>query len=373
MIPDTDNNAGTAAAELLEALSGAILVVEGAELHVRYLNTAAEDLIRLSRRRALGQPLAVVAGFEPTWLDHVAANLDADATFTAREVTLTTHDATSTRQVDASVTPLAWGELASAVVIELTPVDRHLRIAREEGLRTQELANRRLLRGVAHEIRNPLAGLRGAAQLLARELEDDAQREYTDVIVREADRLRGLVDRMVGPVQPPAFERVNIHRLTEHVLQLLRGEAGEGVSLQTEYDPSIPDLQADGDQLIQALLNLGRNAIQAVGEQGHVTLRTSTRRRFTIGQVQHRLVACIEIADDGPGIPPDLLDSLFQPMVSGRAEGTGLGLTIAQSLVSRHGGLIECERLATADASGTGRAEPRTIFRVLLPLETGDD
>lgn len=373
MTSATDHKAGPAAADLLEALVGAVLVVEGADLRVRYLNTAAEDLIRLSRRRAVGQPLAAVAGFDPEWLSHVAANLDADATFTAREVTLTTHDATTTRQVDASVTPLTHAGEMSTAVIELSPVDRHLRIAREEGLRTQELANRRLLRGVAHEIRNPLAGLRGAAQLLARELGDADQREYTDVIVREADRLRGLVDRMVGPVQPPAFERVNIHRLTEHVLHLLRGEAGEGVTLRTEYDPSIPDLQADADQLIQALLNLGRNAIQAVGEQGRVTLRTSTRRRFTIGHAQHRLVACIEIADDGPGIPPDLLESLFQPMVSGRAEGSGLGLTIAQSLVSRHGGLIECESPAATEASAGATPVPSTVFRVLLPLETGHD
>jgi two-component system nitrogen regulation sensor histidine kinase GlnL len=369
MNPGTDNAAGLPAAELLETLVGAVLVVEGNELRVRYLNTAAEDLIRLSRRRALGQPLAAIAGFDADWLGHVATHLDAAVTFTAREITLRPHDTTASRQVDASVTPMTYAETGSAAVIELTPVDRHLRIAREEGLRTQELANRRLLRGVAHEIRNPLAGLRGAAQLLARELGDAAQREYTDVIVREADRLRGLVDRMVGPVQPPAFERVNIHRLTEHVLQLLRGEAGGGVSLQTDYDPSIPDLQADADQLIQALLNLGRNALQAVGDSGTVIVRTSTRRRFTIGQVQHRLVACIEIADDGPGIPADLLDSLFQPMVSGRAEGTGLGLTIAQSLVSRHGGLIECESQPTPEAG----AGTRTVFRVLLPLETGHD
>ncbi|MFW5969029.1 MAG: nitrogen regulation protein NR(II) [Halofilum sp. (in: g-proteobacteria)] len=373
MIPETDHHAGPAAADLLEALVGAILVVEGPELHVRYLNTAAEDLIRLSRRRALGQPLAAIAVFDPDWLDQVAGNLAADSSFTAREITLTTHDITTTRQVDASITPLTRDGTETAAVIELTPVDRHLRIAREEGLRTQELANRRLLRGVAHEIRNPLAGLRGAAQLLARELEDAALREYTDVIVREADRLRGLMDRMVGPVQPPAFARVNIHQLTEHVLHLLRGEAPAGVTLHTDYDPSIPDLQADADQLIQALLNLGRNALQAVGERGNVTVRTSTRRRFTIGHVQHRLVACIEITDDGPGIPPDLLDSLFQPMVSGRAEGTGLGLTIAQSLVSRHGGLIECESDTPAATNPAGAAAPGTVFRVLLPLETGHD
>ena len=349
------------ASEVLEGLTAAVIVVAGRALTVRYLNTAAEDLVRLSRRRTLDQPLDRIAGFDPAWVEHVRGHLGSETPFTAREIVLTSHDASVTRLVDASVGPLADDAGDPRLVIELTPVDRHLRIAREEELRTQEATSRRLLRGVAHEIRNPLAGLRGAAQLLASEVSEPALEEYTAMIVREADRLRGLVDRMVGPVNPPRFEPINVHRLTEHLAQLLRAEAGAGITVATDYDPSIPELHADADQLIQALLNLGRNALQALGAQGRITIRTGTRRRFTIGAVQHRLVACVEIADDGPGVPPELRESLFQPMVSGRAEGSGLGLTLAQSLVGRHGGLIECD------------SEPgSTVFRVLLPLETGD-
>ena len=350
------------AAELLEALASAVVLVAGDALAVRYVNAASEDLFRLSRKRVLDRPLSTIADFDAAWIERVRANLDATAPFTAREVAMRTADGECSHQVDATVTPMGGTAGAEQALIQLTAVDRQLRIARENGLREQERANRRLLRGVAHEIRNPLAGLRGAAQLLARELEAAELREYTDIIVREADRLRGLVDRMVGPVDHPAPEYINIHRLTEHVLQLLRAEAPPDVALRTDYDPSIPELYADADQLIQALLNLARNALQALDGNGWMMLRTSTRRRFTIGPVQHRLVACIEVLDNGPGIPPDLIENLFQPMISGRADGSGLGLTIAQSLVGRHGGLIECESPAPAsDAS--------TVFRVLLPLD----
>ena len=346
------------APDLLETLVEAVFVVAGEDLTVRYVNAAAEDLAGLSRRRAVGRPLAGVARFDDDWLAHVTEALRANEPFTAREVELTAQDGTTVHHVDASVTPWPRGDHPDAAVIELVPVDRHLLIAREEALRTQEESNRRLLRGLAHEIRNPLAGLRGAAQLLAESLDDPGLSEYTDVIVREADRLRALVERMVGPVQPPAFEWLNIHSLTEHLVRLLEGEAAPGVSIRTDYDPSIPDLRADADQLIQTLLNLGRNALQALGDRGTVIVRTYTRRRFTLAGVQHRLVACIEIADDGPGIPEALRDSLFQPLVSGRPEGSGLGLPLAQSLARRHGGLIECDSRAGD-----------TVFRLLLPLD----
>ena len=348
------------APDLLETLVEAVFVVAGEELRVRYVNAAAEDLAGLSRRRAVGRPLADVARFDADWLAHVAEALRANEPFTARELELTAHGGSTTHHVDASVTPWPGGDDPDSAVIELVPVDRHLLIARDEALRSQEEANRRLLRGLAHEIRNPLGGLRGAAQLLSGSLQDPSLSEYTDVIVREADRLRALVDRMVGPVQPPAFERINVHSLTEHLVRLLEGEAAPGITIRTDYDPSIPELRADADQLIQALLNLGRNALQALGERGAITVRTYTRRRFTLAGVQHRLVACIEIVDDGPGIPEALRDSLFQPLVSGRAEGSGLGLPLAQSLARRHGGLIECDSHAGS-----------TVFRLLLPLDDG--
>ncbi|MDZ7748287.1 MAG: nitrogen regulation protein NR(II) [Halofilum sp. (in: g-proteobacteria)] len=348
-------------AALAEALAEAVCVLD-ADGRVQYVNAAAEELLGCSRRRILGAPLDDAVGVDPEWLRQVTAAVGSDCGFTVREVGLTPPHAESPRLVDASVTP--WLPPAGGsplAVIELVPVDRHLRIAREESLRAQEEASRRLLRGVAHEIRNPLAGLRGAAQLLERELSEPALREYTGVIVREVDRMRDLVERMVGPVGPPRRARLNLHEITEHVVQLLRAEAAPGVAIATEYDPSIPELGADRDQLVQALLNLGRNALQAVGGHGTVAVRTRTLRQYTVRHVRHRLVAVIEVADDGPGVPPELLETLFQPMVSGRAEGSGLGLTIAQSLVGRHGGLIECD--STAEG---------TVFRMLVPLEAPD-
>lgn len=344
---------------LADALAIAVFVID-ADGCVRYFNAAAEDLFGISRRRAIGAPLRELIGAEPDRLQQAMEAIQRDSAFTAREIQLTPllPSPGHAIQADVTVTPWQSPDWGACAIGEITPLDRHLRIVREEALRAQEEANRTLLRGLAHEVRNPLAGLRGAAQLLERELDDSGLKEYTQVIVREADRLRDLIERMKAPDQPPRLAQTNIHEVTEHVMQLLRGEAGPGVKLITAYDPSIPDLYVDRDQLIQALLNLARNALQAVGPEGSITMHTRTMRRFTIGQTLHRLVAAIEVVDDGPGIPPDLKDHLFQPMVSGRPEGTGLGLTIAQSLVGRHDGLIEC------DSSPAG-----TTFRMLLPLE----
>lgn len=345
--------------ELVDALAAAVFVVDAGGT-VRYFNAAAEDLLGISRRRALGAKLGELIITEPERMQQALEAIERDSAFTAREIQLTPLPPAPnhTIQADVTVTPWQSPDWGPCMIGEITPLDRHLRIVREEALRAQEEANRTLLRGLGHEVRNPLAGLRGAAQLLERELTDSSLKEYTQVIVREADRLRDLIDRMKAPDQPPQLAQTNIHEVTEHVMQLLRGEAGPGVKLATEYDPSIPEFPIDRDQLIQALLNLARNALQAIGESGSITLHTYTLRRFTIGQTLHRLVAAIEVIDDGPGIPPELKDHLFQPMVSGRADGTGLGLTIAQTLVGRHDGLIEC------DSSPAG-----TTFRMLLPLE----
>lgn len=343
-------------AELPEALAEAVIVI-GADATVRYVNAAAEDLLAASRRHLVGASLWRIAELEPDWRRRLEEALDEAQPLAAREVALTPAHGGTRCRVDARASPWQSDELGAVMVLELTPLDRRLRIAREESLAAQEQASRSLLRGLAHEIRNPLGGLRGAAQLLEAELPDERLREYTGVIVREADRLRSLVDRMMGPAQPPAMEPVNIHEVTEHVVRLLKAQAPAGVTLATDYDPSIPDALGDRDQLVQALLNLGGNALDALAGRGRLILRTSTLRRYTIGAVFHRLAACIEVVDDGPGVPPELLDTLFQPMVSGRADGSGLGLTIAQSLVRRHGGLIECDSVPG-----------ETVFRVYLPL-----
>lgn len=352
-----DERANDTAAEttLVERLSTAVIVVQRPDLSIAYLNGAAEELLGVSRRQVLSRPLTGVAAFEAAWARRLEqAGSDGEAV-SGRELALTVRG--QRHLVDLTLTPMPDDNAAGDLVLELSAVDRHRRIAREEALRAQEQANRSLLRGLAHEIRNPLAGLRGAAQLLEQELANGDLREHTRIIAHETERLCGLVERMTGPAQPLKRSSVNIHEVTERVRALLQAEAGPGVTIATDYDPSVPRLDADCDRLIQSVLNLGRNALQAVDDSGRVTLRTGTQRQFTLAGVRHRLVALIEVVDTGPGIGDDQVEALFQPMVSGRAEGSGLGLTIAQTLVGQHGGLIEVD------------SEPgHTVFRVVLPL-----
>ncbi len=340
---------------ITELLATAVVIVARPGLEIRYVNAAAEELLGVSRRRIQRLPLADVLPLDEDWTRRIATAGERAEGFTGREIAVGI--GAERRFVDIVANPSRQDDGEEVLVIELTAIDRHRRIAREEALRAQERANRLLLRGLAHEIRNPLAGLRGAAQLLEREIEAAHLRDHTRVIVHEADRLQALVERMIGPARPLQRTELNIHEVTERVASLLMAEAKAGVVIDTRYDPSIPTLAADQDRLIQALLNLGRNALQAVGEEGRVTLATRTLRQFTIGAVRHRLVAAVEVIDTGPGIADDAVESLFQPMVSGRADGSGLGLTIAQKLISQHGGLVECD------------SEPgNTVFRVVLPL-----
>jgi len=216
-----------------------------------------------------------------------------------------------------------------------------------------------MIRQLGHEIKNPLGGLRGAAQLLDRELHDGALKEYTTVIINEADRLRALVDNMLGPSQPQKMEQVNIHELCERVFHLLRSEAASGIVIDRDYDPSLPSGQFDRNQIIQALLNVARNALQAVDPaNGHVTIRTRALSNINIGIVRHRLVANLQVEDNGHGVPPELHRSVFYPLVTSRPSGTGLGLAVAQDLVTRHRGIVEFE-------SKPGH----TVFSLLLPIE----
>jgi len=216
-----------------------------------------------------------------------------------------------------------------------------------------------MIRQLAHEIKNPLGGLRGAAQLLERQLDSEDLKEYTAVIISEADRLASLVDTLLGPGGPPNKQLVNLHELIEYVMRLVGPELGGPVQIHRDYDPGLPDIELDRDQLVQALLNLVRNAITALAGQGRLTLRTRAVMNFTIGEIRHPVVASIEIEDDGPGISQDLQDSVFYPLVTSHPQGTGLGLPAAQELVSRHGGLIEFE-------SRPGR----TVFQVRIPLDS---
>lgn len=341
--------------EILEHLTRAVILLD-AERRVVFLNPAAETLLHLSARQAVGAPLVrLVPGFSVLEAA-IGQAVFRGASYTEREIRMHV-GSERTITVDCAITPLTGERL----LLELEQLDRHLRISRENRLIAQNQAIRQLIRGLAHEIKNPLGGLRGAAQLLEGELADPEQREYTQIIMSEADRLRALVNGLLGPDARPERRATNIHEVLERVRHLAEAEAPPGVDIHRDYDPSIPPLPAAPDQLIQALLNLVRNALQAVGERGCIRLQTRTQRRFTIGDVQHRLVARIDVIDDGPGITPDLLDRIFYPMVTSRAEGSGIGLPIAQTLVNQHGGLIECS------------SEPgRTVFTVWLPMEEPD-
>lgn len=245
------------------------------------------------------------------------------------------------------------------VIVELSDATHWRQIDREHALISQRDASRRMILQLAHEIRNPLGGLRGAAQLLERELPTPELREFTRIIIGEADRLTSLTDSLLGPVRRPQRQDVNVHEVLERVVALIASERQAGVQLFRDYDPSLPLLSADPAQLMQALLNIARNAIQSIAPDGHILFRTRALTNFPIGAVRHKLVLSIEIEDNGPGVPADLAESIFYPLVTGRSDGTGLGLPIAQDLVSRHGGLIEYQ-------SRPGK----TIFVVRLPFST---
>ena len=343
---------------VLDHLSTAVMLF-GADLRLKYLNPAAEMLFQFSARHVVGLYAANVLPCPDTHVEQrLTEALGSRHPFTERELNVTLLDG-RTITVNCTVLPLHHFDAEPEILVELHQVDRQLRISREEHLLSQHQATQALIKGLAHEIKNPLGGLRGAAQLLERELPDPALREYTRIIIDEADRLQALMNRMIGPSRMPTRARVNIHNVLEHVRGLVLAEYPSGPLVVRDYDPSIPELTADQDRLIQAFLNIARNAAAATGVHGQLELRTRVLRQFTIGSRRHRLVLLTEISDNGPGIPEDIKDRIFFPMVSGHPSGTGLGLAISQELINQHGGLIECE-------SRPGN----TRFYVYLPLES---
>lgn len=357
-------NTGRRDSRILEGMSTAVLVFDR-KLDLVYMNSAAEMLFALSARQAHGHPLAELLPGAAELTLRMERAVTANHPYTERDLQLRLASGQDIR-VDCTVTPLYEQGGCNEVLVELNQIDRHLRITREENLMEQHQAARHMVRGLAHEIKNPLGGLRGAAQLLERELDDVELKEYTRIIIGEADRLRSLVNRMLGPNHLPELRECNIHQIVEHVRNLVVAEDNPGLHLIRDYDPSIPDFRADPEQLIQALLNIVRNAAQAIQShgqaQGQIIMRTRTQRQLTIGQKRYKLVVRVDVIDNGPGIPPEMMETIFYPMVTGHAEGTGLGLSIAQSLINLHGGIIECE-------SRPGHTE----FTILLPLEPRDD
>ena len=341
---------------ILDSLSTAVILLDE-NLLISSLNPAAENLLGVSSARANHQPLLPLVDDDDELGEVLIRVLQTGVTY-ANEIRLgPTEVHTEHRVVDCRVSVLTTPDINAPLLVEMTDVTRRSRINREQALLIQHGAGRQMVRQLAHEIKNPLGGLRGAAQLLDRQLDSDELHEYTSVIISEADRLAALVDTLLGPGGPPNKKPLNIHELIEYVVRIIQPDLGHGLKITRDYDPGLPEINLDRDQVVQALLNVIQNAAAALEGHGNIVLRSRAILNFTIGDSRHRVVASIEIEDDGPGIPQDLQDSIFYPLVTSRPEGTGLGLPAAQELISRHDGLIEFE-------SRPGR----TTFYLRIPL-----
>jgi two-component system nitrogen regulation sensor histidine kinase GlnL len=347
--------------ELLDAMVTSVFLLDE-DLRVTYLNAAAQALLGLGSNQALGRSIAeLTRGAESLALMFERVRGGGEGVV-QRELAWSAPGSVD-RILDCAVTQVFFGGKSLRLLLEIEDITQHRRLTRENALLAQLGGSRLMVRQLAHEIKNPLGGLRGAAQLLERELLDPALREYTRVIISEADRLTNLLDSMLGPGRPPSKQLVNVHELLERVYHLLRSEASPGVAIDRDYDPSLPALTLDPNHIIQAMLNLGRNAVQALTgaevDSPRLILRTRAASNVSVGAHRHRLVASIQFEDNGPGVLNEIRETIFYPLVSGRADGSGLGLGIAQDLVSRHGGLIEFDS-----------APGRTIFVISLPMDS---
>lgn len=338
----------------LDCLSTGAMLLD-ADGRVIYVNPAAETLLGVSGALLVGDDASEVFERSPELLQAIRTARTERETVVEYELDLTVSGHPPIR-VGCSVSPL--DKPHEAVLIEMRAVDPHLRIARLEQARLQQEANRELLRNLAHEIKNPLGGIRGAAQLLEHELPRESLREYTQVIIKESDRLQSLMERLLTPHRMPHYGAVNIHEVLERVRSLILAET-PSMTLRRDYDISLPEIRADAEQLIQATLNIARNAVQAMHGQGEIVFRTRVARQITLESRRYRLGLRVEIIDNGPGIPDEIREQIFYPLVSGRAGGSGLGLAVAQTLVAQNHGTIDCE-------SRPGH----TVFSIFLPLPT---
>jgi two-component system nitrogen regulation sensor histidine kinase GlnL len=340
----------------LDLLSSAVLLVDARRV-VRYANPAAENLFAVSARQWVGRPLKDLLGDPPgldAALDSAMAN---NWSYTSHNIQIKV--AGASLHVDCTATPVAAE--GARLLLEVRPIDQQLKAAREEQLAQQQQANRELVRSLAHEIKNPLGGIRGSAQLLERELTSEHLKEYTRVIIEEVDRLQDLMQRLLSSHRTMQPALVNIHEILERVRRLIHAEY-PAVRVRRDYDTSLPDLTGDREQLIQAVLNIARNAAQAMHDKGEITFCTRATRQVTLAKKHYRLALELRVIDNGPGIPENIRDRIFYPLVSGRENGSGLGLTIAQSFIQQHGGTIEVQ------------SQPgHTCFSLLLPLTRKKD
>jgi two-component system nitrogen regulation sensor histidine kinase GlnL len=343
----------------LDLLATAVVALDAAYT-VRYANQAAEDLLGTGARSLIGQPFTALFT-DGTAMERMLG--DALAVHWSYRAQTANYERPGKEPVPLSCVVTPIDVAGTPLLVELRPIQEQLRLEREERLLDQQETTRELLRNLAHEIKNPLGGLRGSAQLLERELERGDLKEYTQVIIKEADRLQVLLDRLLTPRRAVQLEPVNIHEVLERVRSLVQAEFPSGVTVLRNYDPSVPDMVGDIEQLIQAVLNVVRNAAQALlsgangGRGGTIVLRTRSARQVTIARQRRKLALELQVMDDGPGVPEDIRDRVFNPLVSGREGGSGIGLALVQTYVQNHGGVVEFD-------SRPGR----TVFTLLLPL-----
>ena len=355
----TDVSSGDEHARLagLDLLATAVIMLDG-EQRISYANAAAENLFALSRKHLIGRRPDAVFNDVARLVQAFEQAIRQRGTYTEQEIELSINGRPRL-QLSCTVTPI---DLGDDLLLEFRQIDQQIKIAREERQLEQAQANRELIRNLAHEIKNPLGGIRGAAQLLEAELSSPQQTEYTQVIIGEADRLQSLVNRLLTPHRLPAFSRVNIHEILARVRSLIEAEFRDHADVHCDFDISLPELECDPEQILQAVLNIARNAGEAIRESdsstGDIWLRTRVARGVTLARRRYRLALAISVVDNGPGILPAIREKIFFPLVTGREGGSGLGLTIAQTFVAQHHGAIECE------------SEPgHTSFTLLLPLD----
>lgn len=347
---------------LLDSLTTAVVVLDkGSCLY--HMNPAAEVILETSDRHSHRAHVTELFRNGDSLEQAVAAVRKSGTPLITRKADLILNNG-NRLVVDHAVSVLQDSG-GTWYLLEIQEVNRSWAMSKKETLIAKHEITVEMIRGLSHEIKNPLGGIRGAAQLLASELPNPQLQDYTNVIIEEADRLVNLVDRLTGAYKKPVIRQLNIHEVLERVRSLIEAETRGTIDIVRDYDPSLPEINGDLEQLIQAVLNIVRNAMQALTENPNqdrhpqIILRTRAVTHATIGTVTHKLIVRIEVIDNGPGIQAHMIENIFYPLISGRAEGTGLGLSIAQNILKNHSGLIECES-----------QEGKTRFILSIPINS---
>ena len=343
----------------MESLVTAVIVCDK-DLVVKYINPSTESLFEVSAKQAINNNINVFFEDTNNFFKNIIQKVDDQKnSYKEHEYFIQTHQK---KTICVSLTVTALINSKDEFVIEFIQMDQQLKVAREERMFIQQQANTELLRNLAHEVRNPLGGLRGAAQLLEQELSEDSLKEYTQIIINEADRLQNLMNRMLTPHQMPIYKKTNIHEILERVRSLVLSEFSSDINFIRDYDVSLPEFIVDREKLIQAILNIARNGAQAMKQNNQDDMKlsfvTRAERQIVFRKKKHATAIRIDIIDNGPGIKNELIDKIFFPLVTGNENGSGLGLSLAQNLISLHQGMIDCHSVPG-----------KTIFSIILPIE----